>query len=91
MADKHPLHPEGSILTLPDGSQYVYIQAADNLERGTYAEPTGKNRIKKFSGGLRFPKGLVMETVPENYYTFVMVQESQPNVPAVEKSPIITK
>lgn len=91
MADKTAAYPEGSILHHPDGSQYVYIQAADNLDKGTYVEPTSMNRIKRFSGGLRFPKGLVMETVPENFYTFVMIREPQPNVPAVEKNSIITK
>lgn len=84
MADKDSKYPHGSMLQMPDQSLYMYAQAADNFESGTFIEISPLSRLVKFKGGLKFPQGIVVETVPEDYWTFVMVRP-----PQVQRSPII--
>ena len=94
MADKNAIHPVGSQLQYPDGSMYVYLEACENLDNGTYVEGSATGRLMKFKGGPRFPKGIVMETLPKDFFSFIMVKEPQQSreVPAVEQSsPIVVK
>jgi len=89
MSDAKNKHPNGAVLQYPDGSQYVYIQAAEDLSSGTFVEANVLGRLVKFKGEVKFPKGIVMETVPKEGWTFVMIKEPNPpvrrqEVPAIE-------
>lgn len=91
MADKVAKHPVGSELRYPDGSVYVYLESCEDLENGTYVEGSATGRLMKFKGGPRFPKGIVMETLPKDHYAFIKVRDATREVPAVESSPVIVK
>lgn len=92
MADKQPKYPVGSQLQFPDGSLYVYLESCEDLENGTYVEGSPLGRLQKFKGGARFPKGIVMETLPKDHFSFVKVRDATREVPAVEQSsPVIVK
>lgn len=92
MADKVAKYPVGSQLQYPDGSAYVYLEACENLDNGTYVEGSATGRLMRFKGGPRFPKGIVMETLPKDHFSFVKVRDAQREVAAVEQSsPIISK
>lgn len=91
MADAKPKYPIGTVLTTPDGAQYVYLEACEDLENGTYVEGSATGRLMKFKGGPRFPKGIVMETLPKDYFSFVKVRDATREVPAVESGPIVVK
>ena len=92
MADKVAKHPVGSQLSYPDGSVYVYLESCEDLENGTYVEGSATGRLMKFKGGPRFPKGIVMETLPKDHFSFVKVRDATREVPAVEQSsPVIVK
>ncbi len=75
MADQKPLYPEGTMMQKPDRSEYIYLQACEDLEPGLYVEPNVNGRLAKFKGTFRFPRGICTETVPKDWYTFVMVTE----------------
>lgn len=87
MADKVARYPVNSQLQLPDGSLFIYAQANLDLDPGTYVEANPLGKLIKFKGGLRFPKGIVTETTPDDWYTFVLVREGQP--PASEGPAIV--
>lgn len=78
MADQNFKHPQGAQLAYPDGSLHVYFQASEDFEKGTYVELNVNGRICKFKGGLRFPPGIIMETVPKEWWTFIMTRAPMP-------------
>lgn len=78
MSDKTAKHPEGAMLQHPDGSVYSYLQSSQRIESGSYVDLNINRRITKFQGGPRFPKGILMENVEKDEWTFVMVQEPRP-------------
>lgn len=80
MADKEPKYPIQSLMQQPDQSQYVYTQAADYFLPGTFISVNQLGRLVKFRGGLEFPQGIIVETVLENFYTWVMIK-----APAIRK------
>ena len=77
MADKDQKHPLMSQMQQPDGSLYVYVQVNFHAEQGQYIELNPLGKAVKFKGGLRFPRGIVLETVPEDWYTWVMAREGE--------------
>lgn len=77
MADQNAKHPDGARLAYPDGSVYVYLQAADDLDGGTYVDVNINHRLVKFRGGMRFSDGIVIEKTPKEWYTFMMIQPPQ--------------
>jgi len=77
MADKDAKYPHGTMMQFPDQSQYVYAQAADNFESGTFIEVNQLSHLVRFKGGFKFPQGIVTETVPQDYWTFVMIRPPQ--------------
>jgi hypothetical protein len=87
MADKTPKYPPNTVMQYPDGSHYVYAKAASEFTSGTYIEPNAAGLLVKFKGGLTFPQGIVIETVPEDHWTFVMVRP--PQVVPTKKSEIV--
>ena len=77
MADRVAKHPVGTQMLYPDGAGYLYLQSADNFEKGTYVELNVNDRLCKFKGGLKFPFGIVLENVEKEDYTFIMVRPPQ--------------
>lgn len=95
MSDEKAKYQNGAILQCPDGSQFVYVQAAEDLSNGTFVEANILGRLVKFKGEVKFPKGIVVETVPKEWWTFVMVKEpnaptKRAEVPAIEKAYVAT-
>lgn len=85
MADKEAKFPEGTQLTKPDGSMYIYVQVSEDLEPAQYSEPNANNRLMKMKGlGLRFPPAICVENVPKDWWTFVMVR-----APKSKESPVV--
>jgi len=69
--------PQGTQMMYPDGSVYVYVKAVEDFDPGTYGELNVNGNLVKFKGGLRFPPIVVVNTVPRNYWTFVMIRGPQ--------------
>lgn len=85
MADKVKIHPEGTQLLYPDGSGYIYLQASEDLEPGQFVDRNVNGRLTKFKGlGIRLPKAVTIEQCPRDFWTFVLVQESQRVSPVQE-------
>jgi len=77
MADKESIYPLHSQLQYPNGAVYVYTKVNFNAEPGTYIELDALGAAVKFKGGMRFPRGLITETVPEDWFTWVLAREGQ--------------
>lgn len=87
MSDKEAKFPRGAALVYPDGSRYVYLQAAEDLSDGMFIEANVNGRLVKFKGELKFSQGICIETTPKEYWTFVMIStptKAVPPVPAIE-------
>ena len=88
MSNKEALHPQGALIQYPDGSQFVYLQAAENLSNGMFVEPNLSGRLIKFRGEVKFPRGICVETVPKEWYSFFMIKEGeQPKKPPITEAP----
>lgn len=75
MSDSQAFWKPYSQLTQPDGSVFMYVQAAMDLNQGDYIEQLPTGRVKKFSGGVRLPKAIILETVPKDHFTWTLVKE----------------
>lgn len=89
MADKESKFPMATAMQFPDGAQFLYLQAAEDLAMGTFVEPNTFNRMIKFRGEIKFPRGICVEPCPKDYFTFILIKEpmapsKKAEVPAVE-------
>lgn len=77
MAFQEEVYPEGTQLLKPDQSIYVFVKVLEDFDPGTYVELNVNGHVTKFKGGLRFPPAIIVETVPKNWYSFVMIRPPQ--------------
>lgn len=78
-ADKEPRHYPYSQLQQPDGSVFVYCQAAIDMKKGEYVLPNANGRLanveEKFGG---MPMGRLVEDVGRDEWTFVLIKNPDP-------------